>query len=123
MYKLPSPLTEIILGIVLIVLLGIIFNPFDLYMTQMTTMLIALTFLVLFGIFALFALREQPQDEREELLVIKTSRFAYLITGATLAIGIAWELIQHDIDPWLLIVFAVMIFAKLFGYLYQQKNS
>jgi O-antigen/teichoic acid export membrane protein len=123
MNKLPSPLTEIVLGVVLLILLTVIFNPYDLYMTQMTTMLIALSFLILFGIFALFALREQPRDEREELLIIKTSRFAFLITGAVLALGIAIELIQHDIDPWLLIVFAVMIFSKLFGYIYQHKNG
>ena len=123
MNKLPSPLTEIVLSAALLVLLVIIFNPFSMYMTQMTTMAIALSLVILFGIFALFGLREQPRDEREELLVIKTSRFAYLVAGLVVVIGIAVQLIDHDVDNWLLTVFAVMIFSKLLGYVYIQSRD
>ena len=118
MNKLPSPLTEFILGFILVALLAVIFNTPQMYMSDMTTMFVALLLILLFGLFSLFILRERPQDEREELLVIKSSRIAFLITGATLVLGIVIQLIQHDVDLWLLIVFSVMILAKLFGYLY-----
>ena len=122
MHKLPSPLTEIVLGTVMLFLLGIAFNPFAMVMSDTSSVMIALALVVLFGFFSLFALREHPRDEREELLLVKSNRFAFLATGALLVVAVAYQVVRHEVDTWLIAVFAVMIFAKLLSYAYVSRN-
>lgn len=103
----------IILGIAVLFL-----NPGHLSMPDSMISMLTIGIILAFLSFAAFILREKPTDEREELHIRTASRFSYLAGVGTLILGIIIQAVNHNIDPWLVIVLCVMVFSKLLSRVY-----
>ena len=69
-------------------------------------------------VWAGFILQEQPQDEREVVLKMKSGRIAYVSGLAILLTALIVQGMQHSIDPWIAVSLGVMVAAKLIARTY-----
>ncbi len=113
---------EIITGIVLIVLVFFVLNPFHSYMPDPVAMMALFLSVVVFGFFASFVLRENPRDERENLHRMFAGRTAFLAGSFVLMLGILLQALHHAIDAWLVYAFAAMIAGKIIGLLWSSAR-
>lgn len=104
---------EIFIVLALFVVFFILLNPFGWWMPDMMLAGLLVIALVVFGLFAVFAVRESARDEREAYHKHTAGRAAFVAGTALLAIGMVVQSIHHHVDPWLFVVFVVMIGAKL----------
>jgi len=111
-------LQEIIVSGVLIILLVLFLNPFELWMPPILLMMMVLGLVVVFSLFASFIWRENNKDEREGLHKMMAGRIAFLAGTATLVIAIIIQSFRHELDAWLVVTLGVMILAKIVGLLY-----
>ena len=111
-------LQEIIVSLVLIVLLILFINPFELWMPPVLLMMMVLGLVVVFAIFASFIWRENPRDEREGLHKMIAGRIAFLAGMAVLVTAIIVQSFKHELDFWLVLTLGIMIFAKIIGLIY-----
>ena len=109
---------ELLVGLGLLVLLFIIFNPWNMFMPGYVVMGLLVGAVVLYVIFAIFLWRENRGDEREAFHRLFADRIAYLAGSALLLIGIVAGELTHTLDPWLVFGLAVMVIAKVGGLLY-----
>lgn len=109
---------EIIISLVLIGLLVFFINPLDLLMPQPLHPFMVPFLVVLFIIFAGLLWKETPGDEREQLHKFIASRFAYFAVITTLIIGIIFQSLRSEIDPWLIIAICIALLAKILGLVY-----
>src|SRR3989338_9779253 len=111
-------LQELIVSGVLIILLVLFLNPFELWMPPILLMMMVLGFVVVFSLFASFVWKENNKDEREGLHKMMAGRIAFLAGTANLVIAIIIQSFRHELDAWLVITLGVMILAKIVGLLY-----
>ena len=111
-------LQEIIVSMVLIVLLILFLNPFELWMPPVLLMMMMLGLVVVFALFASFIWRENSRDEREGLHKMMAGRIAFLAGTASLVIGIIVQSFSHKLDFWLVVTLGTMILAKIIGLFY-----
>jgi len=107
---------------VLIVLLVLLVNPFDVFMPTMMEMLMVAVAGVLFLFFAGFFWKEKAVDEREELHRFLAARFAYLIGAGILMTAILVQSFAHNLDVWVVGALIAMLLAKVFGRLYAERR-
>jgi len=97
-------------------------NPYEMPMGTFFTILIAL--IVLFGIFATFVWREKGKDEREEMLIHRSDRVAFLAGASVLLVAIVVEAVtMHMTNHWVLGAFTTMVIAKSVAYIYYQSRN
>lgn len=111
---------ELIVSAILIVLLILMLNPSHFWMPDMMHITILALTIVIFGIFASFVLHERAKDEREGAHRMLAGRIAFLSGATTLIIGIIFQVVQDNIDPWLILTLVVMILAKIATLLYSE---
>ncbi len=111
-------LQEIIVSLVLIMLLVLFLNPFELWMPPILLMMMVLGLVVVFSLFASFIWRENAKDEREGLHKMMAGRIAFLSGTALLVIGIIVQSFKHELDYWLVFTLGTMILAKIIGLIY-----
>lgn len=114
--------SETLVATLLIFFLVCFINPLGFWMTDALHMTLLGVSVALFAIFALFLWKEDVTDEREQLMRFIATRFAYIIGGVTLLLGIVIQAFSHSIDPWLPSVLTVMVLAKIFGHWYAEKR-
>ena len=107
-----------IISVVLIVLLILFLNPFELWMPPVLLMMMVLGLVMAFALFASFIWRENSRDEREGLHKMMAGRFAFLAGTASLVIGIIVQSFRHELDFWLVLTLGIMILAKITGLIY-----
>ena len=107
-----------IVSVVLIVLLLLFLNPFELWMPPVLLMMMVLGLVLVFALFASFIWRENSRDEREGLHKMMADRFAFLAGTASLVIGIVVQSLRHELDVWLVFTLGIMILAKIIGLMY-----
>ena len=100
-------------GIILLVLLLLIINPFHFWMPSMIVDTVMVLILVVFGIFAVYLLQEKVVDEREYAHRLLSGRWAFLSGATVLIVGIVVQGIWGGIDPWLFLALVVMIIVKI----------
>ena len=115
-------LQEIIVSVVLIVLLILFLNPFELWMPPVLLMMMVLGLVVMFALFASFIWRENSRDEREGLHKMMAGRIAFLAGTASLVIGIIIQSFRHELDFWLVFTLGTMILAKIIGLMYSRMK-
>ena len=115
-------LQEIIVSVVLIVLLILFLNPFELWMPPVLLMMMVLGLVIVFSIFASFIWRENSRDERENLHKMMAGRIAFLAGAGSLVIGIIIQSFRHELDFWLVLTLGTMIFAKIIGLIYSRAR-
>jgi hypothetical protein len=110
-------ISEIAIAVLLIILAALLWNPYWMPMGLLYAVLVC--FILVFGSFAAFIWREKGGDERDVLIRHIASRFAYLAGALVMAVGVIYEvLVQHSVDPWLVIAFIVTILGKAAGFMY-----
>ncbi|MBP7060598.1 MAG: hypothetical protein KBA91_01295 [Candidatus Moranbacteria bacterium] len=107
---------------VLVALLIVLVNPFDVFMPTMMQMLLVAVAGVLFLFFASFFWKEAAADEREELHRFLAARFAYLVGTGTLMLAVLVQSFAHALDPWVVAGLIGMLLAKVGGRLYAERN-
>jgi len=117
-----SYLQETSIGLVLILLLVLLLNPFGFWMPDAANMMVLAGLVVVFVLFATFVWKERARDEREALHRTQSSRVAYLIGTAALVVVVAVQSFQHRLDPLLLGALAVMVFGKIAGTIYFSRK-
>ena len=110
--------SELTVGLGLLVLLFIIFNPFSVLMPGYMIMTFLVAAIVLFITFATFLWKENQGDEREQYHRLFADRIAYLVGSATLLIGIVISELARSLDPWLIYALVIMVIAKVAGLIY-----
>ena len=114
---------EIISGILLIVLVFFISNPFGLYMPNPVFMTALFLAVVAFGVFASFVLRERPRDEREDAHRMFAGRIAFFLGTAVLMLGILIQAFSHTVDIWLVYGLSAMIFGKIIALIWARDRG
>lgn len=115
-------ISETGISIILVILLFIFLNPFDLLMPPPFLSMLVIILIAVFGIFAALIWKERARDEREGLHRMLAGRFAFLAGSGILVLGIIVQSLHHSIDPWLIYALVIMIIAKIIGLLYGQHN-
>ena len=114
--------TQILAAGATLVLALLVLNPFHFWMPTMLAMVLLAALFVVFGVFAVFVMRERAVDEREEQHRSFAGRVAFLTGAMLLMLGILVEDLQHNLDPWLVVVLAGMIIAKLSARVYSDRR-
>ena len=94
--------------------------PSELTMPMSIQSMLLISLVIAFIVFAGLILKEHPQDERESLHIMMASRIAYLFGIGAIIVAIIFQTIQHNVDPALIIVVAVMIISKIIARIYCQ---
>ncbi len=113
---------ELIISLILIGLLFVIFNPWNIIMPDMMIISILLCLVSLFSIFTIFIWREKRGDEREEFHRLFADRLAFLAGSGVLIIGVVIQELNHTLDRWLVTALVVMILGKVIGLIYGKKK-
>lgn len=111
---------ELGVAIGLLVLLFVVFNPWNVLMPGYIVMALLIGLVVLFVAFAAFVWEEGRGDERESFHHLFADRVAYLAGSAFLLTGVIIEELGHALDPWLILVLAVVVIAKAIGLVYSK---
>ena len=110
---------EVAIAVPLIILPALLLNQWVCNHHWMEATVIGL--LVLFAaLFIGLIWKERVKDERESLHRHISSRFAYLASVAVLTLGIIFQTVKENLDPWLVAVICIMILGKLFGLIYSR---
>ncbi len=106
---------EIVLSLVMVAMLAatLLLQIDD--MADMSTKILAAALLVAFTVFAIFVWRERPRDEREELLLLQSSKVSYLVGAGTLVLGTAYQVVNHSLSAWLPVSLVLMVLSKAIG--------
>ena len=113
---------ELGIAVVLLGLLFVVFNPWDIAMPSYVVMSLLVGLVVIFIAFASFVWRESQGDERERFHRSFADRAAYLAGSAFLLVAIVVEELSHNLDPWIVLVLAIMVFGKIIGLTYAKKK-
>lgn len=106
---------ELIVGIVLLGLLIVFWNPLGSGMPPAAVTMLALVLLVAFAAFAGLLWHEDAHDEREDLHRMLAGRVGYLAGACLLVLGIVAQSARHRVDPWLVLALVAMIVGKIGG--------
>lgn len=102
-----------ILGIAVLFL-----NPGHLSMPESMQSMLIVGLIISFLTFSAYLFREKSSDEREAVHVLTAGRISYLVGVGTLILGIIFQALSHEIDPWLVMALCAMIFSKLLSRIY-----
>ena len=114
--------TGIILPIAVVLLLGLLVNPFGFWMPSAMAMMLMAALVIAFALFAAFFWRERARDEREHLHRLLAGRIAFLVGAGILVLGIVVQTARHELDPWLAAALAGMILGKIAGLIYGRSR-
>lgn len=110
---------ELAVGGVVILLLFVLSNPFDLYMLSMAEMLTLALLVAAFLAFATLLWKERGViDEREAAHQALVGRIAYIAGATVLVVVIVFQTFTHTLDMTLVFALGVMVFAKIIGSAY-----
>ena len=115
-------LTEIGISSVLIIILLICLNPFNLLMPPPFIKILVVILLLLYGLFSAIIWKERTGDEREKYHKIIAGHLAFLTGSVLLVVAIAIQELNNSLDPWLIYILIAMIIAKIIGHIYSQKK-
>ncbi len=114
--------SEVGVGVVLLLLLALFFHPLYFWMPNALSMMFMLALFISWVVFAVFVWREQSGDEREVLHRMIAARVSFLAGSGALVMGIVAQSITHTLDPWLVVTLSIMIIAKIGGHIYVRSH-
>lgn len=121
--KINNYIIEIIVSAFLILALLACLNPLNLLMPPPFVMMAVVALLLVFGLFSIYIWKERKGDERETYHKILSGHFAFLTGSFILVIAIAYQELNHNLDPWLVYALIGMIIAKVISQYYNEKNN
>ncbi len=117
------PRQEAIIITVLLVLLGLLFNPFHFWMPGVAEVAVIACLVVVFGLFVALIWREAPRDEREAIHQLRAGRFGFIAGASTIMAGIVVQSLTYMLDPWLLASLGAMVIAKALSFIYSSTRN
>lgn len=114
-------LVAIAAAAVFVVLLGLLTDPFMLWMPPPAQMTVLLCAAALACVLVGFVLYERSRDEREAAHAMFAGRVAYLSGIASLTLALVVQGLSHHIDQWVPISLGIMVLAKLGARLYSER--
>jgi len=115
------PRQEFSIIAILLILLGLLLNPFHFWMPGMAEMALVACFVVVFGLFVVLVWRERPHDEREGMHQLRAGRLGFIAGAAILMIGIVVQSFTYMLDPWLPLSLGVMVIAKAISFIFSDR--
>lgn len=103
---------EILATVGLIIILGILFNPFNFYQSNMMLASLVTSLIVLYVFFVIVISKDKPKDEREEKHYNLASDAAFISGTTILTIGIIIQSFKHELDLWIVLALIVMVITK-----------
>jgi O-antigen/teichoic acid export membrane protein len=114
---------EILLSLAIGTLAALVLNPMDFWMPDMATMTVAAGLFIAFVAFAALIWREHPADEREAAHASRAGRVGYIAGTAGLTVGLIAQILQHAVDPWMVITLVLMVFAKVASRVWDEMRN
>ena len=105
--------SELTVSAALLVVLFLKLDPLHLFMPTATQMILLAVFAAAFALYAGVIFREKARDERESFLLYRANRLGYLVGIIAISVIIVIQDLQHALDPYLLLILAIMIVVKL----------
>lgn len=93
-------------------------NPGHLAMPESMISMLIIGLVISFLAFSAYIFREKASDEREAVHILTAGRISYLVGVGTIILGVIFQALKHDIDPWLVISLCAMVFSKLLSRIY-----
>lgn len=116
-------MSEFIIGVILMIFLVLVVNPFQVWMPDTLHMMLIVGFAIMSFVFAGIIFKEKSKDERELVHRNTAGRFGYLVGVITLVAGIIVQGLKHSLDPWLVFALSMMILAKIISRIYSQSKN
>jgi ABC-type nickel/cobalt efflux system permease component RcnA len=113
---------EITAGVVLVLLLLLLLNPFDVLMLSNTSMMVLALFVVAFLVFVGLVWRSRAVDERELAHQHAAARISYALGVNVIAIGIVVQSYMYELNLWLPMALGVMVLAKIGASIYYKQK-
>lgn len=115
-------MTQLSIALALVLCLGLLIDPFMLWMPDMMEMTLLLCTTVLLCIWIGFVMREKARDERELMHRMHAGRIAYLSGVGVLTLALVVQGLAHTLDPWIAVALSVMVLAKLGAHFYADTH-
>lgn len=116
-----NTIAEYLIASALVILLGLLANPFMVWMPSPAQMMVVLVAAILAIVYGGFVYKEGMGDERETLHRMLAGRAAFLTSVAVLTTALIVQGLQHNIDLWIPAALAVTILAKLIARAWANK--
>jgi len=113
---------ELIMGIVLVILLFLLVNPFGFLMLSKLSMFILSLFIAGTIFFASLIFGESTRDEREQYRLRAVSHVSYLIGAGILSVGIVVQSLMHSLDIWLALTLIFMMLGRVVASMYYKHK-
>ena len=110
-YKYKKLGSEAVMSFLVLIVLALLIHPYWMPM-GLVVVCIALLAVLVFGL-GVFVWRERSKDEREYHIIAQTGRAAYMVGGAVMALGVAVQTLEHQLDLWLVFGLAGMMITKI----------
>lgn len=108
-----NPLFDILLGVGLIALLVLAYNPFKLWMPEMMHIVLIGGIASVLVLFLVLVWKEKDLDERDAVNKLIAGKYAFMAGTIILAIGNIVQLLQYEMNIWLPLALAGMVITKL----------
>lgn len=117
-----SIILEVVLSVGLVSLGVLVLNPFEIWMPDLLMFCMAAIGLVVFGFLGTYILHEHARDERDMNERSLAGRLAFLAGSGVLLLAILVQGYMHEVDPWLVLALAAMLFTKIGVRLYREAS-
>lgn len=115
-------LTSLLVGILTVVLLVLLLDPFMVWMPTVTQMFVLILLTASLCVWSALIISERARDERELGNALYASRVGYVSGIAVLTIALVVQGLAHSIDMWITLALGVMVVSKLVARWYGDRH-
>lgn len=120
----PTPRSHALLTLSVVVLLGLLTDPFMVLMSQMQLYVVLVLLTTLLIVWVGLILREESSDEREVSNRAFAARWGYVSGIVILTFGLLYEgLYLHEINWWILFALIAKILSKFIARIYIESTN
>ena len=114
---------EITVGALILIILVTFLSHSYLLMPSTAHNLLMLGLIIVFLLFVGLVWQEQSSDERDLIHIQKSGRLSFFIGATILVVGIIFQSVKHDIDPWLLYSLFGMVLTKIISRVFHKFKN
>lgn len=114
---------ELVVAAALVGVLTLFLMQEPLLMPKSQETMVTVIVAVLFVVFSALVFRERSRDERENVLRMNAGRISFLVGSVIAVVGILYQSLSHNIDPWLVMTLTGMVLAKTLTRVYSSIRS
>lgn len=113
---------SLLVGILTVVLLILLLDPFMVWMPSVTQMVVVVLLTVSLAVWSTLILSERARDERELGNAMYASRVGYVSGIAVLTVALIVQGLSHSIDVWITLALGAMVISKLIARWYSDRH-